>query len=110
MHERVDIDAYLAEFDGVAALTLEAQGAEGDDHHALLSLAAEAWRASRWNHGVNTGEVYTATVQLEADALEDCGVTWETWCSLALVYLERELALVRQAQRKLAAQPMAVAL
>lgn len=105
----LNVSAYLTDFEGAAALVAAAQEEQGDDRHRLLSLAAEAWRDARWRHGVYTCAVYVAPITaLEGDVMEDHGVTWLTFCELGIIYLERELATIRNAQRVLAETPLAL--
>ena len=104
-----NLDSYLEDFEGAAMLVVAAQDVTGDDRNRLLDLAAEAWRDTRRRHGVYTCAVYVAPLtELEGDVLEDSGVTDVTFCELSLLYLEHELALVRNAQRRLAATPLQI--
>jgi hypothetical protein len=102
-----NLDTYLHELDGAVALLVAAQDADGDDHHRLLSLAADAWREARDAGGFGCEYPYDyRTASFELERMVAAGVTAPTYRDLCILYTERSLAMVRLAQKRLLEEPL----
>jgi hypothetical protein len=97
-----DLDLYLRELDGACYLLVQAQEVDGDAHHQLMELAAEAWREARNAGGFcNHMPIDTRIADFEVEHMTEAGVLPRTYADMCTLYMEQSLGIIRRLLRRL---------